>query len=158
MNEANSGKSAESSQSQRTSAPEGGTESRWLLIRDLTQFQMKLIVDGIRDLVLVPVSLIAGLAGLVLRFDNPAIYYNRVLKLGRRSERWINLFGQSRQFRHEHSIDQLFNQLEEKLKKQHASGGLTSSAKKTVDQSLTALNSVVSKITPGERRESESSD
>lgn len=162
MNEPNSEKShndtPDKAESPSFAVNDTGNESRWLLIRDLIQFQLKLIVDGLRDLLLVPISLVAGLAGLIIRHDDPAVYYNRVLKLGRRSERWINLFGQSRQFKHEHSIDQLFGQLEDRLKKQHAAGGLTKSAKKTVDQSLTALSAVVTKITPGERRDSKSSD
>jgi hypothetical protein len=34
---------------------------RWTLLRDLAVLQVKLLVDGFRDLVLVPASLIAGI-------------------------------------------------------------------------------------------------
>jgi hypothetical protein len=40
-------------------------EQRWRLVRDLAVFQAKLFVDGVKDLVLFPVSLVAALVGLV---------------------------------------------------------------------------------------------
>ena len=37
----------------------------WTLIRDIAVLQVKLIVDGLRDLLLVPASLIAGIVSIV---------------------------------------------------------------------------------------------
>ena len=42
---------------------------RWTMLRDLAVLQGKLIVDGLRDLLLVPASLIAGLIS-ILSSDN----------------------------------------------------------------------------------------
>lgn len=67
--------------------------SRLGLIWAVLVFQAKLIVDGLRDLVLVPVSLIAALLGLLAGGDEPDRYFLKILRLGRRSEIWINLFG-----------------------------------------------------------------
>ena len=44
---------------------EQNTADRWSLIRDVAVLQLKLIVDGLRDLVLVPASLVAGIISLV---------------------------------------------------------------------------------------------
>jgi hypothetical protein len=41
----------------------------WTLIRDIAVLQVKLLVDGARDLILVPASLIAGLVSLVKSQD-----------------------------------------------------------------------------------------
>ena len=72
----------------------GDTElDRWTLIRDVAVLQVKLIVDGLRDFVLVPVSLVAGLISLFRAGDPAGNEFYRLLRIGRRSERWINLFG-----------------------------------------------------------------
>ena len=67
--------------------------TRLQLVWQVLVFQVKLTADGIRDLLLVPVSLLAALIGLLTSRDDPGKYYKEVLKLGRRSEHWINLFG-----------------------------------------------------------------
>ena len=38
---------------------------RWTLIRDIGVLQVKLLVDGFRDLLLVPTSIIAGIWSIV---------------------------------------------------------------------------------------------
>ena len=62
-------------------------------VRDVIVFQGKLVVDGARDALLIPASLIAAVLDLLLgRTDEPGAF-DRVLAFGRRSERFINLFG-----------------------------------------------------------------
>lgn len=75
-------------------APSYGTlPGRWGLLRDAAAFQVKLVVDGLRDVLLSPVSLIAAIAGLALgRHD----WFYDVLHVGRRSEKWIDLFSAAR--------------------------------------------------------------
>ena len=64
------------------------------LIRDVAVFQFKLIVDGLRDLVLVPASLVVGLISLMSSKDGvPGSQFYHLLGLGKQSEHWINLFG-----------------------------------------------------------------
>jgi len=70
--------------------------SRLQLVWDVLVFQAKLTVDGIRDIILVPISLVAALVGLLIGGDQPAQYFTRVLRFGRKTEYWINLFGQRR--------------------------------------------------------------
>ena len=42
------------------------SQNRWLLIRDTLVFQAKMLLEGIRDLVLVPLTLLAAGLGLAL--------------------------------------------------------------------------------------------
>ena len=66
--------------------------SRLQVLRDLLVFQMKLFVDGIKDLMLSPVALVAGVIGILLsRHPGEPLY--RTLRFGKRLERWIDLFG-----------------------------------------------------------------
>lgn len=65
----------------------------WQVFRDLLAFQFKLALDAIRDLLLSPISIIAVIAGLVSRQDNPGKHFYDLLRVGHKSDRWINLFG-----------------------------------------------------------------
>lgn len=67
--------------------------SRAVLVRDIAALQVKLLVDGFRDLLLVPASLIVGLVSLLKGGSDVGSEFYDLLRLGRRSERWINLFG-----------------------------------------------------------------
>ena len=54
--------------------------------------QLKLIADGLRDAMLIPVSLVAAVGGLLLRSEDPWLWYREVLLWGRASDHWIDLF------------------------------------------------------------------
>jgi hypothetical protein len=88
---------------------------RLKLIRDTSILQIKLLADGFRDAMLIPLSLLAALIGLVEGGKNCDEKFRRVIKLGRRSERWINLFGQQAPMNSSHpagSMDTILNQVE----------------------------------------------
>ena len=77
----------------RTESPTEQHESRLQLVWDVVLFQFKLAADGLRDILLSPISIISAIAGLVAGGDEPDRYFKKVLKLGRRSDLWLNLFG-----------------------------------------------------------------
>jgi len=64
-----------------------------VLIRDLLIFQLKLWMDGLKDLVLAPISIGAGVLDILLgpKADGYRLY--SVLRLGERYDLWLNLFG-----------------------------------------------------------------
>jgi len=63
------------------------------LIRGLVSFQFRLILDGTRDLILSPVSVIATLLDLLGPESRRGQYFEMLCFWGHRSDRWINLFG-----------------------------------------------------------------
>jgi hypothetical protein len=67
--------------------------SRWQLFRDVLSFQFKLAIDGLRDILLSPISIGAALLGLASDSKDPGKYFYRLLKTGHHSDEWINLFG-----------------------------------------------------------------
>lgn len=69
------------------------SEKRFPVLRDVLVFQGKLLVDGLRDLVLSPVSLLAALVDLIVPGDDGGKRFYAVVRFGRRTEAWINLFG-----------------------------------------------------------------
>ncbi len=69
--------------------------SRSEVIRDTIVLQLKLIIDGIRDLALMPVCFFAAIAGLTLHREQPGRYLYRILSYGKTSENWIGLFDEA---------------------------------------------------------------
>ncbi len=120
--------------------------TRWELIRDLAVFQLKLVIDALRDVVLSPISLGAAVVDLVRGGERPGHYFYRVLLTGRRSEAWINLFGEADRVAlrptdaESTSLDALVERMEELLVEQVDRGGVTASAKLAIDRSLDAIS------------------
>ena len=122
---------------------------RWTLIRDVAVFQVKLIVDGLRDLILVPISLVAGMISLFKGGAEPGPEFYDLLRVGRRSERWINLFGAAS---HLHGaeplddyfpaddIDEIVSRVESFVVDEYNKGGVTAQAKRRFDQALDRLH------------------
>jgi hypothetical protein len=94
-------------------AEQPGKNPRLKLMRELAVLQVKLLADGMRDAVLIPVSLVAGIVGLLRGGEEPEREFRRVIKLGVRSERWINLFGHQRPLGKSHPARSLDNVLEQ---------------------------------------------
>ena len=119
----------------RPGAPDGPPErDRWNLIRDIAVLQAKLLADAVRDLLLAPLALVAGLVDLVRPGGR---LFDEVLALGRRTDRWINLFGHEAEA--DASLDQLAARLEERIRQQYEAGGVTAQAKDAVDRALDAV-------------------
>ena len=121
---------------------ETNTTKRGELFRNAVVFQLKLMADGLRDLILLPVSLIATLVGLLRGGDEPEREFNRVIDLGRDTEKWINLFGQHEEADSAHaisSIDSLFTRVEETLKQQYKDQGTSEGAQAQIESVLKAV-------------------
>lgn len=127
---------------------ETGTSKRGELIRNAVVFQLKLMADGLRDLALLPISLIATIIGLLRGGNEPERELNQILDLGRESEQWINLFGNHSEANSSHpvaSIDALFTKVEETLKQQYKTAGTSKSAQAEIDEALQAVQEEASK-------------
>lgn len=95
------------------------------LIRDAAIFQLKLVADGIRDAILIPLSFVAALVGLVRGGKDCNTEFLRVISLGRRSEKWINLFGHQDPVDGTHpagSMDRILEQVETVVIDQYRKG------------------------------------
>lgn len=72
--------------SARTTRPRHRTA---VLLR-LLRFQLKLLFDGVRDLVLSPVSIGVVVIGWLLGREQQ--YFDALMRLGERTDAWLNLF------------------------------------------------------------------
>jgi len=128
----------------RPDVSETKPSKRGALIRNTVVFQLKLMADGLRDLLLLPISLIAAVIGLLRGGDEPEREFNQVIDVGRDSEQWINLFGNHQASDNTNaaaSIDALFTKVEETLKQQYLAAGTSKRAQAEIDEALqVALN------------------
>ena len=122
---------------------------RWTVIRDAAVFQVKLVIDGFRDLVLIPASFVAAVMSIFSGKDgHPGPQFYHLLGVGKRSERWIDLFAA---YRHapeevvgdteqmESNIDDIVQRVETFVVDEYRRGGVTKQAKDRIDAALGAL-------------------
>ncbi|KIG16177.1 hypothetical protein DB30_04895 [Enhygromyxa salina] len=62
-------------------------------LRDLVVFQVKLLLEGFKDIVLGPLSLGAALLDFIAAKQAPDRYLDTVMRLGRRYEDALDLYG-----------------------------------------------------------------
>ena len=118
----------------------------WTLVRDAAVLQVKLIVDGLRDLLLVPASLVAALVSVARTTDGkPGDEFYRLVSVGKQSERWINLFGALRnapdhvveeyQFGAA-DIDDIVSRVESFVVDEYQRGGVTKQARDRLNEAI----------------------
>ena len=124
----------------------------WTLIRDLGVLQVKLIVDGFRDLLLLPASIIAALVSLA-RSENgkPGPEFYELLRAGKQSEQFINLFGALRNapegfdvgdIKSGAEMDDIVTRVESFVVDEYKRGGVTAQAKSRIDEALEKLRAM----------------
>src|SRR5437667_11809209 len=71
---------------------ESGSNDRWKFFRDVLVFQLKMLLDNVRDFALMPVSLAAALIDLIFKGERQGTLFYQVLKWGAHSEEVINVY------------------------------------------------------------------
>jgi len=129
------------------------------LIRDVAVFQFKLIIDGLRDFVLVPVAFVAGILSLVTGKDGvPGSQFYELLNVGKQSEHWIDLFGATRNAPSglpEHvrfpdgNMDAILDNIETFVRDEEKRGGMTTQARERLEKVLRSLQNRRNTHSPG---------
>ena len=122
---------------------------RWAMLRDMLVLQVKLIVDGIRDFLLVPASLVAAIISLVdSRDGKPGPQFYQLVAMGKQSERMIDLFSAANHapesVRRDYdlgnlNVDDLVDRVESFVVDEYQKGGVTAQAKDRIDRALDLL-------------------
>jgi hypothetical protein len=61
-------------------------------LRDLIAFELKLFVDGLKDIVLAPLAIVAFVMDALMRSRGGSRQFLRVMRLGMRFEAWLRLY------------------------------------------------------------------
>ncbi|WP_367715249.1 hypothetical protein AB2N04_15065 [Nitratireductor sp. GISD-1A_MAKvit] len=128
---------AQASADERTHNPPG----RGRVLRRVALFQVKLMADGLRDVVLSPLSIAAAALGLLSRRPDTEIYLDRLMRFGRETDQWINLFDHRSDAEKtpSHSLDSIAQQIEEALRRDFQTGGLSAKSAKALAEAAARL-------------------
>jgi hypothetical protein len=68
-----------------------------VVLRDLMIFQLKLVIDGLKDIVLSPLSIAAAAADIVFPGRRVGHRFYFVMSVAEKFDRWLNVFGAAEQ-------------------------------------------------------------
>ena len=87
------------------------------LLREMSLLQLKLFLDAARDLVFSPIVLVAALFDVILLKQQPPRFFHDVLRMGKRSDEWIDLWAPIEQREQvPENVDALVDRVEEILR------------------------------------------
>src|SRR5438876_3917689 len=120
---------------------ESGTNERWKFFRDVLVFQLKMLLDNVRDFALMPVSLVAALIDLIFKGKRHGSLFYQVLRWGAHSEEVINVYSaietQERpRVNPNYTVDAVIARLEGVLVRECEKGGTAASIKTAMDRAI----------------------
>jgi hypothetical protein len=128
-------------------SPQSGTADRWKFLRDVLVFQLKLLLDNLRDLALMPVSLGAALIDLVSKGEREGALFYKVLNWGAHSEAVIDVYSaiEDQQtsrlaIKPKYTVDAVIARLEGVLVRECEKGGTAASIKAAMDRAIDQLH------------------
>jgi hypothetical protein len=131
--------------------PRANPGDRWKFLRDVLVFQLKMLLDNVRDFALMPISLAAALIDLVSRGEREGALFYKVLKWGAHSETVIDVYSAIEH--HEQSdfkinknytVDGVIARLEGVLMRECEKGGTAASIKAAMDRAIDQLHAETS--------------
>ncbi len=121
---------------------------RWNFLRDVAVFQLKMVVDNLRDFALMPISLGAALIDLVFKGEREGALFYRVLQWGAHSEKMIDVYSAiekqataEQAVNPNYTIDAAVARLERVVVREWEKGGTAASVKAAMDRAIDQLHS-----------------
>jgi hypothetical protein len=116
------------------------TPGRSRLLRDLVVLQIKLMADALRDIVVSPIALVAGLFGLVIGRPPATDLFYGVVRFGRRTEQWIDPFSAGGDPKDEAGLYDVLDRIHGQLMTEYERGGVSAAAKRAIDEAAQVLS------------------
>jgi hypothetical protein len=117
-------------------------------VRDVVVFQLKMLLDNARDLVLMPVSLAAALIDLVFRGEREGARFYKVLRWGAHSEEVIDVYSAIEhhppgdfKINPNYTVDGVIARLEGVVVREVEKGGTAASIKSAMERAIDQLHS-----------------
>src|ERR1700688_4420395 len=128
-------------------------EGRWRFIRDVLVFQVKLLLDNVRDFALVPVSLGAAIVDLIFKGEREGALFYKVLRWGAHSEEVIDVYSAIEhhdpgdfKVNPEYTVDSVIARLEGVLVRECEKGGTAASIKAAMDRAIDQVHRETRKL------------
>ena len=129
---------------QPLASPERRENDHWKFLRDVLVFQLKMLLDNLRDFALMPVSLVAAAFDLVFKGERQGSFFYQVLRWGAHSEEVIDVYSVIRT--HEragvnpnYTVDAVIARLEGVLVRECEKGGTAASVKAAMDRAISQI-------------------
>lgn len=123
--------------------PRTNTNDRWRFLRDVLVFQVKLLLDNLRDFALVPVSLGAAIIDLIFKGEREGALFYKVLRWGAHSEEVIDVYSAIEhhepgrfKMNPDYTVDGVIARLENVLVREYEKGGTAASIKAAMDRAI----------------------
>ena len=127
--------------------PQANSNARWKFMRDVIVFQLKMLLDNVRDFALMPVSLGAALIDLIYRGEREGALFYRVLKWGAHSEEVIDVYSAIEHHEKgnfkispDYTVDGVISRLEGVLVREYEKGGTAATIKAAMDRAIDQLH------------------
>jgi hypothetical protein len=125
------------------SPPQRMSSARWRFLRDVLVFQVKLLLDNLRDFALVPITLIAAVIDLIYKGEREGTLFYKVLRWGAHSEEVINVYSAIEHhpqgdFRvnPNYTVDAVVARLENVVVRELEKGGTAATIKEAMDRTI----------------------
>src|SRR4029453_16281544 len=120
---------------------ESGSNEHWKFFRDVLVFQLKMLLDNIRDFALMPVSLVAALIDLIFKGKRQGSLFYQGLRWGAHSEEVINVYSaieahERPSVNPNYTVDAVIARLEGVLVRECVKGGTAASIKAAMDRAI----------------------
>ena len=136
----------------QTTLPPPQPNDRWRFLRDVVVFQVKMLLDNIRDFALMPISLFAALIDLVSKGEREGALFYRVLRWGSHSEKVIDVYSAIEdhekndfEVNRNFTVDGVIARLEGVLVRECEKGGTAASIKAAMDRAIDQLHAETSR-------------
>ena len=119
---------------------------RWQFLRDLLVFELKMLLDNVRDFALMPLSLAAALCDLIVKGEREGALFYKILEWGAHSEEVIDVYsaierrGRKRVVNPTYTVDAVVTQLEKVLVRECEKGGTAASIKAAMDRTFDQIH------------------
>ncbi len=124
-----------------------GSGERWRFLRDLIVFQLKMLLDNVRDFALMPIALVAAIVDVVYKGEVEGARFYRVLRWGAHSEEVINVYSAIKQHplgefkvNPAYTVDAVIAQLEGVVVRECEKGGTAMSIKEAMDRAFDQIH------------------
>ncbi len=119
---------------------------RWRFLRDVLVFELKMLLDNVRDFALMPLSLAAALCDLVVKGEREGTLFYKTLEWGAHSEEVIDVYsaierrGRKRVINPTYTVDAVVTHLEKVLVRECEKGGTAASIKAAMDRTFDQIH------------------
>lgn len=128
---------------QPVTSPASQENDHWKFLRDVFVFQLKMLLDNVRDFALMPISLVAAAIDLIFKGDRQGSLFYQVLRWGAHSEEVIDVYSAIEHERPEvnpsHTVDAVIARLEGVLVRECEKGGTAASIKSAMDRAISQI-------------------